>query len=264
MAERKSRRRQVYGLHAARAVLGRRPESIVSATILETETNNDLIRLAHALRGLAVPVVHAARSVLDGRAKGGVHQGVILEIQSVMRFSLTDFEELVARRDRDLRLLILDGVEDPRNLGACLRTADAAGVDAVVVPRSRTPELTSAALKAATGAAESMPLLFAGNLARTLRWLKQAGVWLVGTDAAAPQSLHAAKLQTPIAIVVGGEGRGLRRLTRDLCDELVAIPMAGTVESLNVSVAAGVALFELARQLGERKDPHTARFGPGA
>ena len=147
-----------------------------------------------------------------------------------------------------LRLLVLDQVEDPRNLGACLRTADAAGIDAVVVPKAHSAKLSGAALKAATGAAETVPLAVVPNLARALAWLKEAGVWVVGTDSEAPQSLYAARLEPPIAIVLGAEGKGLRRLTRESCDELVAIPMAGTVESLNVSVAAGVVLFELLRQ----------------
>jgi 23S rRNA (guanosine2251-2'-O)-methyltransferase len=173
-----------------------------------------------------------------------------LEVASQPEFTLGDFESLVIARGRALRLLVLDGVEDPRNLGACLRTADAAGIDAVVVPKAHSAPLTAAAQKAATGAAESVPVLRAPNLARTLRWLKQAGVWVVGADAATDRSLYATSLAPPVAIVLGGEGRGLRRLTRDLCDELVAIPMVGAVASLNVSVAAGVVLFELLRQAG--------------
>jgi 23S rRNA (guanosine2251-2'-O)-methyltransferase len=147
-----------------------------------------------------------------------------------------------------LRLLVLDGVEDPRNLGACLRTADAAGVDAVVVPKDHSAKLTAAAAKTATGAAETVPLYRAPNLARALTWLKEAGVWVVGADSGAPQPLYEAKLSPPVAMVLGGEGRGVRRLTRDLCDELVHIPMVGSVESLNVSVATGIVLFELLRQ----------------
>jgi 23S rRNA (guanosine2251-2'-O)-methyltransferase len=143
---------------------------------------------------------------------------------------------------------VLDGVEDPRNLGACLRTADAAGVDAVVVPKDHAAKLTPAAVKTSTGAAETVPVFRAPNLARALAWLKEAGVWIVGADAAAPRSLYQTKLSPPVAMVVGGEGRGVRRLTRDLCDELVYIPMQGTVESLNVSVATGIVLFELLRQ----------------
>jgi 23S rRNA (guanosine2251-2'-O)-methyltransferase len=173
---------------------------------------------------------------------------VLVDVATAGEFGLAEFEELVVRRGRALRLLVLDGVEDPRNLGACLRTADAAGVDAVVVPKAHSAPLSSVAAKAATGAAETVPLLRAPNLARTLQWIKDAGVWVIGADAEAPKSLYSMKLETPVAMVLGGEGRGLRRLTKDLCDELASIPLAGSVGSLNVSVAAGVVLFELLRQ----------------
>ncbi len=144
---------------------------------------------------------------------------------------------------------MLDGVEDPRNLGACLRTADAAGIDAVVVPKDHSAKLTAAAVKTSTGAAETVPVYRAPNLARALAWLKEAGVWVVGADAdGAALALSRRSSRPPVALVLGGEGRGVRRLTRDLCDELVYIPMAGSVESLNVSVATGIVLFELLRQ----------------
>ena len=145
-------------------------------------------------------------------------------------------------------LLVLDGVQDPHNLGACLRTADAAGVSAVIVPRDRAAGLTPTVRKVASGAAETMPLIQVVNLARTLRWLKERDVWIVGADDQAPKSLFEAPLSGALALVLGAEGPGLRRLTREHCDLLVAIPMAGAVESLNVSVAAGVLLFEAARQ----------------
>lgn len=240
--------RRVFGRHAARAVLGRRPEAILAASLLDDPGNPVLDEFEQALASLGIPVERVARNALDRLAGGGRHQGIIFEIQPLKEFTLDDFENLVLRRGGQLRLLALDGVEDPRNLGACLRTADAAGVDAVVVPRSRSVRLTPAAIKAAAGAAETVPLLFAPNLVRTLKWLQQAGVTVVGTDSAAEASLFAAELGGPIAVVLGGEGRGLRRLTRETCDRLVAIPMLGTVESLNVSVAAAVALYELVRR----------------
>jgi 23S rRNA (guanosine2251-2'-O)-methyltransferase len=144
--------------------------------------------------------------------------------------------------------LILDQVEDPRNLGACLRTADAAGVDAIVVPKARSAKLSPAAQKAAAGAAESVPLIVVPNLARSLRWLSDAGVRLVGTDEHGDVGLFDADLLPPIAILLGAEGTGLRRLSREACDALIRIPMAGAVESLNVSVAAAVVLYEMLRQ----------------
>lgn len=239
---------QVYGLHAVQGLLARRPQAIVSATVLATPAGARLAEVVRELEALGVPVTRVPRAALDRLAGGGRHQGVAVEVGARREFQVQDFEALVLERGRALRLLVLDGVEDPRNLGACLRTADAAGVDAVVVPRVRAAKLTAAAEKTATGAAETVPVLEAPNLARTLQWIKEAGVWVVGADAEAPQSLYAAKLEPPIAIVLGGEGRGLKHLTRERCDELVAIPTVGSVASLNVSVAAGVVLFELLRQ----------------
>ena len=238
---------QVYGLHAARAAVQQRPEAILSARLLDSGGER-LRDIADALKRHGIRIQRASRGELDRLCEGGRHQGIVLDMRAAEEFSVGRFEDLVMARGRDLRLLVLDQVEDPRNLGACLRTADAAGMDAVVVPRARAARLSPAARKAATDAAETVPVLRAPNLARTLAWLKQAGVWLVGTDAAAAQSLYDCKLEPPVALVLGGEGRGLRRLTRESCDELVAIPMHGTVESLNVSVAAGLAMFELLRQ----------------
>jgi len=240
--------RHVYGRHAARAVLARRPEAILGAALLAGARSGALETFEQTLAALKVPIKYLDRAALDRLASGGRHQGVVVEIQPLKEFTLEDFENLVLFRGDDLRLLALDGVEDPRNLGACLRTADAAGIDAVVVPRSRSPMLTPVAIKAATGAAETVPIFRSANLVRTLKWLRQAGVMVVGTDSSAERTLFEAELQSPLVLVLGGEGRGLRHLTRQTCDQLVAIPMIGTVESLNVSVAAGVALFELVRQ----------------
>jgi 23S rRNA (guanosine2251-2'-O)-methyltransferase len=145
-------------------------------------------------------------------------------------------------------LLVLDGVTDPHNLGACLRTADAVGAHAVLIPKDRAAAVDGVVRKVAAGAAEFVPVASVTNLARTLDMLKQRGIWVVGTDGEAPQTLYAADLKRPLALVLGGEGDGMRRLTRERCDFLVRIPMAGQVESLNVSVAAGVALFEARRQ----------------
>ena len=242
-----SRRQNLYGVHAVRAVLERRPETVLAAKVLR-DASGKLAELAGALAARGVAVQRVSRADLDRLTEGAVHQGVVVEVAAAAEFSIGDFEGLVVERGRALRLLVLDGVEDPRNLGACLRTADAAGIDAVVVPKDHSAKLTAAAVKTSTGAAETVPVYRAPNLARALAWLKEAGVWVVGADAEAPRSLYATKLAPPVAMVLGGEGRGVRRLTRDLCDELVYIPMHGSVESLNVSVATGIVLFELLRQ----------------
>jgi 23S rRNA (guanosine2251-2'-O)-methyltransferase len=238
----------VYGLHPAGAVLARRIRAVRSAVLLDSEPKGRLAEIAAMLTAAKIPVERARRDVLDRLAGGGVHQGVVLRVPPPQEHDLGHLESLVAARAETLRLLVLDQVEDPRNLGACLRTADATGVDAIVVPRARSAKLGSAALKSAAGAAETVPLVVVPNLARTLRWLTDAGIRLVGADERGERPPFEADLGAPVALVLGAEGKGLRRLTREACDELVRIPMLGAVESLNVSVAAGVLLYEMLRQ----------------
>jgi 23S rRNA (guanosine2251-2'-O)-methyltransferase len=241
-------RNRLYGLHAVRGLLAKRPEALVAAQVLDGSADGRLADLVRRIEDLGVPVRRVRRAELDRASEGGTHQGIVVDVAAAPEFTIGAFEDLVVARGASLRLLVLDGVEDPRNLGACLRSADAAGIAAVVVPRSRSAKLTPTALKAATGAAETVPLLYAPNLARTLAWLRDAGVRLVGADSNADRALYDTQLRPPVGLVLGGEGRGLRRLTREHCDEIVAIPMAGAVASLNVSVAAAVLMFELARQ----------------
>ena len=242
----------VYGVHAVRALLERRPEGVVAAALLRGSRASTLPDIERKLASCAIPVERVDRVALDRLTSGGTHQGVAVRTRGLGEIGIRELESLALERGKALRLLVLDQVQDPRNLGACLRTADAAGVDAVVVPRSRSAKLTPAAVKAAAGAAETVRLARVSNLASTLHWLKEAGVWVVGADADTPRSLHDAQLDAPIAVVVGGEGHGLRRLTRELCDEIVSIPLRGTVASLNVSVAAAILLFELDRQIRSR------------
>ncbi len=202
-----------------------------------------------------ITVVDADDSQLDRLADGERHQGVDRRARAARRAIPRRSSR---RRSKSLGdapplLLVLDGVTDPHNLGACLRSADAAGVAAVIVPRDRAVGLTPVVRKVAAGAAETVPLVQVVNLARTLRELKERGVWLVGTADDAARTLYDVDLSGPTALVLGSEGEGMRRLTREACDELVSIPMAGAVESLNVSVATGVALFEAVRQRRGRK-----------
>jgi len=249
----------VYGLHSVGAVLARRPREVVSAAVQKGQVRGRLGELVAGLERARVPIERMDRAALDRLAEGGVHQGIAVRVPPPREQGVNELERLVAGRDRALRLLVLDQVEDPRNLGACLRTADAAGVDAVVVPKARSAGLGGAALKTAAGAAESVPLVAVPNLARALRWLKGAGVWLVGADEAGPRSLFETEITPPVAIVLGAEGKGLRRLTREVCDEIVRIPMQGAVESLNVSVAAGVVLYEMLRQEKWGQSPFSVR-----
>tara|TARA_B100000809_G_scaffold217496_1_gene223701 strand:- start:524 stop:1303 length:780 start_codon:yes stop_codon:yes gene_type:complete len=244
-----SKRNIVYGVHAVDALIVRRPGAILRASFLDRNFGGRLVRLEAAIRILGIPVQRVDRNELNRLSLNGVHQGVVVEISALKEFTIGDFENLVLRLGRAFKGLLLDGIQDPRNLGACLRTADAAGVHAVVVPRRRSAKLTPVAVKAATGAAETLPIVRVANLASTVRWLKEAGVWILGAEANASKSFYSVRPSTPLAVVIGGEGRGLRRLTRELCDELVCIPTRGTVESLNVSVAAGIILFEFGRRL---------------
>ena len=237
----------VFGLHSVRALLQQRPER-ASLLVLqkgrEDARSAELVRLAQAA---AVQTEWRDVHELSRLAGNEHHQGACLQIRAVGPQGEGALDELLDRATAPPLLLVLDGVQDPHNLGACLRTADAAGASAVIVPRDRAAGLTPTVRKVASGAAETMPLIQVVNLARTVRWLKEREIWVVGADDQAPQSVFEAKLTGPLALVLGAEGAGLRRLTRENCDLLVGIPMAGTVESLNVSVAAGVLLFEAAR-----------------
>jgi 23S rRNA (guanosine2251-2'-O)-methyltransferase len=193
--------------------------------------------------------VHGVSAAALAKLVGDVaHQGVVASIRPLQPWDDQDLFAAISQIEGEPLLLVLDGVTDPHNLGACLRTADAAGVLAVVIPKDRSASVDGVVRKVAAGAAEFVPVVSVTNLARTLDQLKERDVWVVGTDGEAPQSLYSADLKRSLALVLGAEGAGMRRLTRERCDFLVHIPMVGHMESLNVSVAAGVALFEARRQ----------------
>jgi len=237
-----------YGIHAVRVLLARNPERIRRLLVTSGRDAARLVELKSLAQRAGVQVGATDDASLDRLADGGRHQGVVAEITPRGGDPETQLEEALEAAQGAPLLLVLDGVQDPHNLGACLRSADAAGVTAVIVPRDRAAGLTAVARKVAAGAAETVPFIPVVNLARALRDLKERGVWLVGTDDAADRTLFEADLTGPLALVMGSEGEGLRRLTRECCDQLVSIPMAGAVESLNVSVATGVVLFEAVRQ----------------
>jgi 23S rRNA (guanosine2251-2'-O)-methyltransferase len=193
--------------------------------------------------------VHAVGADALSKLVGDVvHQGVVAAIRPLKPWDEHDLGNALSQITGDPLLLVLDGVTDPHNLGACLRTADAAGAHAVVIPKDRSATVDGVVRKVAAGAAEFIPVASVTNLARTLDSLKERGIWVVGTDGEATQSLYSVDLKRALALVLGAEGSGMRRLTRERCDFLVRIPMAGHMESLNVSVAAGVVLFEAGRQ----------------
>lgn len=238
---------QIYGIHAVKSFLDNAPERLIDVMVLKGREDKRLNPLLSELQKMGIAVQHVNRQTLDNKAQGEVHQGIIARIVPAKERNEHDLDQILDQTATPL-LLILDGVTDPHNLGACLRTADAAGVDAVIVPKDKSAQLTAIARKVACGAAETVPLVRVTNLARTMRDLQERNVWIVGTAGEAEASLYQAKLTGAIALVMGAEGDGMRRLTREHCDQLVSIPMAGSVSSLNVSVATGVCLFEIVRQ----------------
>ena len=242
-----------YGVHAVRVLLERTPQRVRRVLLATGKEAGRLAEIRTLAARAGVSVVSVDEASLDKLADGGRHQGVLAEVAARSGDPETQLEEALEAAGEKPLLLVLDGVQDPHNLGACLRSADAAGVAAVIAPRDRAAGLTPVVRKVAAGAAETVPFVAVVNLARTLRELKERGVWLVGTDDSADKSLYEVDLQGPLALVMGSEGEGMRRLTRECCDQLVSIPMAGAVESLNVSVATGVVLFEAVRQRRKKK-----------
>lgn len=237
----------VFGLHAVKALLDSNPQRFQEVFILKGRDDKRLQPLVKALEAQGIVVQVANRQWLDSQVEGGVHQGIVARVKPGRQYQENDLPDLLASLDSPF-LLILDGITDPHNLGACLRSADAAGVHAVIVPRDRSAQLNATAKKVASGAAEHVPLIAVTNLARTMRLLQEANVWIVGTAGEASHDVFQSKMTGPMALVMGAEGEGMRRLTREHCDELISIPMAGSVSSLNVSVATGVCLFEAVRQ----------------
>jgi 23S rRNA (guanosine2251-2'-O)-methyltransferase len=235
----------VYGIHAVAALIERSPERIDSLQILEGRSDQRMQQLLNAAERAQIRVARVNRDALDKYEIR--HQGVVALLANNFEYREADLKQLIERAEKPL-LLILDGVTDPHNLGACLRSADAAGVDVVIAPRDNAASLTPVARKVASGAAEAIPFVQVTNLARTLRDLKEWGVWIVGAAGEADVEIYDQDLTGPIAIAMGAEGSGLRRLTREHCDFLVKLPMAGSVSSLNVSVATGICLFEAVRQ----------------
>jgi 23S rRNA (guanosine2251-2'-O)-methyltransferase len=237
--------RVVFGFHAIVSRLRADPSSVLEVFVDETRHDARIRDLASTAERAGVKVQRVPTKRLDGFYGGGRHQGVVARVE--VRRAADTLDEVLHGIEHPL-LLVLDGVTDPHNLGACLRVANAAGAHAVVAPKDRAAGITPAVSKVASGAAESTPYLMVTNLARTLSDLKERNVWIVGADERAEETLYEANLPESIAWVLGAEGEGMRRLTRESCDLLVRIPMAGDVASLNISVAAGVCLFESVRR----------------
>jgi 23S rRNA (guanosine2251-2'-O)-methyltransferase len=238
----------VYGLHSVRALLASAPARLRRVLMDSARRDRRHADLLAAARSAGVTVERVDAASLERLAPGAVHQGVLAEVEIPQPMDEHALALHLQRCAHPPLVLVLDGVQDPRNLGACLRSADAAGVDAVVIPMRRAAPLTAAAIKTASGAAAHVRVAQVVNLARVLRGLREQGVRVVGAAAEGRCTLWEADLSGPLALVMGGEGQGLRHLTRELCDQLVSLPMAGVAESLNVSVATGVCLYEAVRQ----------------
>lgn len=240
----------IYGMHAVQSVLESAPEQITTLS-LQQGSGARMKKLANFARGQGVKVVSQSKTALDKLAKTSKHQGIVAEIRQVT--CLLSEDDLLAQIEEEKQpafLLILDGVQDPHNLGACLRTAAAAGVQAVVAPKDKSVGLTATVKKVASGGADVCPFVTVTNLTRFLKQIKQLGVWVYGADASPDHAVFDADLKGAVAFVLGAEGSGLRAGTKAECDHIVSIPMPGQMESLNVSVAAGVCLFEVVRQQG--------------
>ncbi|MEF1288285.1 23S rRNA (guanosine(2251)-2'-O)-methyltransferase RlmB [Vibrio sp. M260118] len=237
----------IYGIHAVKAVLEREPERFIEAFVLKGRQDDRLMPILNELQVCGVSIQQMTRKTLDDKARGANHQGIMARVKPAKQLNENDLDDILTKHESPL-LLVLDGVTDPHNLGACLRNADAAGVAAVIVPKDKSANINATVSKVACGAAETVPLVRVTNLARTMRALQEQGVWFVGTAGEATHDIYQAKLTGSLAIVMGAEGDGMRRLTRETCDDLIKIPMAGSVSSLNVSVASGVCLFEAVRQ----------------
>jgi 23S rRNA (guanosine2251-2'-O)-methyltransferase len=237
--------RVVFGFHAVLSRLRADPSSVIEIFLDEARNDGRARDLASAAERAGVKVQRASAKRLDGFYGGGRHQGVVARV--AVKNAGASLDEVVDGVEHPL-LLVLDGVTDPHNLGACLRVANAAGAHAVIAPKDRSAGITPAVSKVASGAAEATPYLMVTNLARELSDLKEKNIWIVGADERAEKTLYETDLPDSIAWVLGAEGEGMRRLTRETCDLLVRIPMKGEVESLNVSVSAGVCLFESVRR----------------
>jgi 23S rRNA (guanosine2251-2'-O)-methyltransferase len=235
----------IYGFHAVAKRLQQAPGSCIEL-LCEDKRNSRLQNIIEQAKKAGVVVRYEKRERLSRLGESDKHQGCVLKISETGDATM-DFEQCLNNIGPETLLLILDGVQDPHNLGACLRSADACAVDAVIIPRDRAVKMNATVRKVAAGGAESVPLIEVTNLARSLRDLQQAGVWIYGSSGEADHSLYEFDFSGPVALVMGAEGSGLRRLTMDVCDHLVKLPMRGKVESLNVSVASGVCLYEILR-----------------
>lgn len=242
-----SKNEYVYGVHAVSALIENEPERIIEVYVLKGRDDARLHAVVTALNTLGITVNQVNRKTLDDKVFGGVHQGVVARVKSAKMLGDYELNEFLDKTETPF-LLILDNVTDVHNLGACLRSCDGAGVNALITSKDKSASLTAVAKKVACGAAESVPVFYVTNLARTMKELQDRFIRIIGTAGETDKVIYDADLTGPLALVMGAEDTGMRRLTRENCDELVKLPMLGKVTSLNVSVATGVCLYEALRQ----------------
>lgn len=243
----------IFGIHAVEALLKRDPERVYRLCVTKDRQDKKLQFIIELAKECGITIENNSKESLDKITNEANHQGVVAFCRKAKTYNEHDLKDLLENTDTPPFVLILDGVQDPHNLGACFRSADAAGVHAIIAPKDKSVGITPVVSKVASGAAETIPFVQVTNLARTLEILKEMGIWIYGAAGEAEATLFQTNLTGPIAIVLGSEGEGLRRLTRETCDVLLKIPMTGTVESLNVSVATGIFLFEVVRQRGLKR-----------
>ena len=239
---------KLFGLHSVQAALDYSPQKISKAWIDVQRQDQRLKQLIEALLALGIEPEKVDRKKLDRFAEGNNHQGIVIEIEMPGELPESELKTAVENLSDMALFLVLDNVQDPHNLGACLRTADAVGAHGVIITKDNATGITPTVCKVASGAAETVPVYQVTNLSRTLRWLKEQGIWVMGAAGETTQTAYQTDFTVPLALVVGAEGKGLRRLTKEQCDMLIKLPMAGQVESLNLSVATGVLLYEIVRQ----------------
>jgi len=239
---------KIFGIHAVQAALDYSADKILKIWVDEKRQDKRSTELIKKLQRLAIPLEKSDRKKLDRMTDSKNHQGIVIEVEMPSIHSEEELKHVVKTMTETPLFLVLDQVQDPHNLGACLRTADAAGVHGIIITKDNSASITPTVCKVACGAAETVPVYQVTNLARILRWLKEQNIWIMGTTDETDQSVFSADLTLPLALVMGTEGTGMRRLTQEQCDFLVKIPMTGTVESLNVSVAAGIIIYEAFKQ----------------
>ena len=239
----------IYGIHAVEAALRNQPENVLQVFVQQGRNDKRIKKILDIAKNSGVSLQSISNEKLKEKCPRARHQGVVAEIRAGRSGTVT-LDDMLEKES--LLLLVLDEVQDPHNIGACLRTADAIGVDAVVVSKNRSPALTPVIRNVASGAAETVPYIMVSNIARVLEKIKDNNVWVMGTSGDASHTIYDCKVNNRLALVMGSEGKGMRRLTREACDELVSIPMQGSVESLNISVATAVCLYEIRRQQSGR------------